>query len=131
MPHIVLEGKLDFELIHTLFEKAILKFETDNSLIKFEDSFLSHSKDIILIETIVIENAISQRYYIQLLKKESKPLHQKPSLQITIRLDPLTDPKNKSDLVKRSLVYIAKKVMINYKESEILITKTNLQEFLK
>lgn len=131
MPHIVLEGKLDFELIHTLFEKAILKFETDNSLIKFEDSFLSHSKDIILIETIVIENATSQRYYIQLLKKESKPLHQKSLLQITIRLDPLTDPKNKSDLIKRSLVYIAKKVMINYKESDILITKTNLQEFLK
>lgn len=131
MPHIVIEGKFDFELIHYSFEKGVIKYETDKSLIKFEDSFLNHSKDIILIETIVIEKMNNQRYFIQLLKKESKLACQNPSLQMTIRLDPLTDPKNKSDYVKRSLVYIAKKVMANYRESDLLITKTNLQEFLK
>jgi hypothetical protein len=53
----------------------------DNYIIKFEDSFLNQSKDLILIKTKVIENNINQKYYIQLMKKEN---------QITVRLDPIS-----------------------------------------
>lgn len=47
---------------------------------------------------------------------------------ITIRLDPLTDPKNKTDAVKTSLANIAKQ----YKkiDPEIAIGRTNLEQYL-
>ena len=75
---------------------------------------------IILIKTTVIENTNqSQAYYIMAMKKNN---------QITIRLDPLTDPKNKTDAVKTSLTYIAKQ----YKKIDpaISIGKTNLEQYL-
>jgi hypothetical protein len=48
--------------------------------------------------------------------------------QITIRLDPLTDPTNKTEAVKISLASIAKQ----YKKLDptITISKTNLEQYL-
>ena len=57
------------------------------------DVFVNQSKDLILIKTTVIENNINQKFYIQLMKKEN---------QITLKLDPITDPLDKSSNVKRS-----------------------------
>ena len=77
-------------------------------------------KNIILIKTIVIENTNQpQTYYIMTMKKNN---------QITIRLDPLTDPKNKTDAVKISLANIVKQ----YKKIDpaISIGKTNLEQYL-
>ena len=53
----------------------------------------------------------------------------KSNNQITIRLDPLTDPKNKTDAVKISLAKIAKQ----YKKLDptISIGKTNLEQYLQ
>ena len=64
-------------------------------------------KNLILIKTIVIENTTNQpqTYYIMISKNSNN--------QITIRLDPLTDPKDKTDAVKISLAKIAKQ----YKKS--------------
>ena len=92
-----------------------------NYIIKFEDVFLNQSKDLILIKTTVIENNINQKYYIQLMKKEN---------QITLRLDPITDPLNKNNSVKRSIANVAKIILSNHKDS-LSITKTNLQDFLQ
>jgi hypothetical protein len=98
MPHIIIEGrKINFELIYSYFIKTVER--NDNYIIKFEDSFLNQSKDLILIKTIVIENNNNQKYYIQLMKKENK---------ITVRLDPITDPFNKTFGVKTSLAKVAK-----------------------
>ena len=96
MPHIVLTNVSDFESIFNNFKKdvSIIKNEKDqtNTIIRFEEIFLNQLKNIILIKTIVIENTNqSQTYYIMAMKKNN---------QITIRLDPLTDPKNKTDAVK-------------------------------
>ena len=55
-----------------------------STVIKYEDSFINKDKNLILIKTIVIENQQAQSFYIIVMKKEQ---------QITIRLDPLTDPK--------------------------------------
>ena len=70
MPHIIIEGKkINFELIHINFNKAVER--KDNWIVKFEDSFINQSKDLILIKTTVIDNSNnSQKYYIQLMKKE-------------------------------------------------------------
>ena len=120
MPHIIIEGKkIDFESIYINFNKMVER--KDNYIIKFEDAFLNRSKDLILIKTTVIENNINQKYYIQLMKKEN---------QITIRLDPITDPFDKNNSVKKSIANVARIIFSNHKDSDLSITKTNLQDFL-
>ena len=107
MPHIIIEGrKINFELIYSYFIKTVER--NDNYIIKFEDSFLNQSKDLILIKTIVIENNNNQKYYIQLIKKEN---------QITVRLDPITNPFNKTFVVKTSLAKVAKMIFSIHKDS--------------
>jgi hypothetical protein len=120
MPHIIIEGKkINFESIHSSFTK---KIERCNRLvIKFEDSFLNQPKDLILIRTMVIENNINQKYYIQLMKKDN---------QVTVRLDPTTDPSDKNNGVKMSIAMVAKMILSIHKEPDDLrITKTNLSGF--
>ncbi|MGN6822031.1 MAG: hypothetical protein ACTHJ7_04525 [Candidatus Nitrosocosmicus sp.] len=120
MPHIIIEGnKINFEIIYNNFNKIVER--KDNFIIRFEDVFLNQSKDLILIKTIVIENNINQIYYIQLIKKQN---------QITIRLDPTTDPLDKNNGVKKSIAIIAKFIFSNHTDSDPSITKTNLQDFL-
>ena len=69
-PHIIIECKKNnFESIYSYFIKPVER--NDNYIIKFEDSFLNQSKDLILIKTTVIENNNNQKYYIQLMKKEN------------------------------------------------------------
>lgn len=91
MPHIVLINVSDFENFFNNFKKDVLIIKNENNqtntIIRFEESFLNQLKNIILIKTITIENINqSQTYYIMAMKKNN---------QITIRLDPLTDLKNK------------------------------------
>lgn len=124
MPHIVLTNVSDFNSFYNNFKKEVLiiKNEKDqtNTIIRFEEIFLNQLENIILIKTIVIEsNNQPQTYYIMTMKKNN---------QITIRLDPLTDPQNKTDAVKTSLANIAKQ----YKKIDpaISIGKTNLEQYL-
>ncbi|MGZ5471767.1 MAG: hypothetical protein ACXWFB_10680 [Nitrososphaeraceae archaeon] len=124
MPHIVLTNVSDFKSFYNNFKKEVLiiKNEKDqtNTIIRFEEIFLNQLENIILIKTIVIEsNNQPQTYYIMTMKKNN---------QITIRLDPLTDPQNKTDAVKTSLANIAKQ----YKKIDpaISIGKTNLEQYL-
>jgi len=121
MPHIIIEGeKINFESIHSCFTKKTERF--DQLIIKFEDSFLNQTKDLILIRTVVIENNINQRYYIQLMKKDN---------QVTVRLDPTTDPSDKNNGVKMSIAKVAKIILSIHKEPDGLrITKTNLAGFI-
>jgi hypothetical protein len=117
MPHVVIAGKYNFIDIYTTFEKKMNKIES-NTIIKYEDSFINKDKNLILIKTIVIENQQAQSIYIVVMKKEQ---------QITIRLDPLTDPK-KTIAIKRSLTVIAKELL--NKNKDLKVTKTNLSEFI-
>jgi hypothetical protein len=120
MPHIIIEGKkINFETIYINFNKMVER--KDNYIIKFEDVFLNQSKDLILVKTVVIENDINQKYYIQLMKKEN---------QITIRLDLITDPLDKNNSVKKSIANVARIIFSIHKDSDLSITKTNLQDFL-
>ncbi|WP_458744628.1 hypothetical protein [Candidatus Nitrosocosmicus sp. T] len=119
MPHIIIEGrKINFESIYVNFDKMVER--KDNYIIKFGDVFLNQSKDLIMIKTTVIENNINQKYYIQLMKKEN---------QLTLRLDPITDPSDKNSSVKKSIANVARIIISNHKDP-LAITKTNLQDFL-
>ena len=121
MPHIIIEGKkINFESIYINFNKTVER--NNNYIIKFEDSFLNQSKDLILIKTTVIENNNNQKYYIQLMKKEN---------QVTVRLDPITNPLNKTFGVKTSIAKVAKMIFAIHKDSDdFSITKTNLEAFI-
>jgi hypothetical protein len=126
LPHIVLTNVSDLEIFYNDFKKDVLiiKNEKDqtNTIIRFEEIFINQLKNLILIKTIVIENTNQpQTYYIMITKKSNN--------QITIRLDPLTDPKNKTDAVKISLANISKQ----YKKLDpaISIGKTNLEQYLQ
>ncbi len=58
MPHIIIEGKkINFESIHSCFTKTVKR--CNQPIIKFEDSFLNQTQDLILIRTTVIENNIN------------------------------------------------------------------------
>lgn len=124
MPHIVLTNVSDFKSFYNNFKKEVLIIKNakdqTNTIIRFEEIFLNQLENIILIKTIVIEsNNQPQTYYIMTMKKNN---------QVTIRLDPLTDPQNKTDAVKTSLANIAKQ----YKKIDpaISIGKTNLEQYL-
>jgi len=117
MPHVVLSGKYDFTRICIQFKKKINKIE-NNTIIKYDDSFINSDNNLILIKTIVIENQKSQSFYIMVMQKEQ---------QLTIRLDPLTDPK-KTNVVKKSLGLIAQDLLNNNKG--LKVTKTNLNDFI-
>ena len=127
MPHIVLTNISDLEIFYNNFKKDVLiiKNEKDqtNTIIRFEEIFINKLKNLILIKTLVIENTTNQpqTYYIMISKNSNN--------QITIRLDPLTDPKDKTDAVKISLAKIAKQ----YKKLDptISIGKTNLEQYLQ
>ena len=126
MPHIVLTNVSDLEIFYNDFKKDVLiiKNEKDqtNTIIRFEEIFINQLRNIILIKTVVIENTNQpQTYYIMITKKSNN--------QITVRLDPLSDPKNKTDAVKISLAKISKQ----YKKLDpaISIGKTNLEQYLQ
>lgn len=121
MPHIIIEGKnINFESIHSCFTITVKR--CNPPIIKFEDSFLNQTQDLILIRTMVIENNINQKHYIQLMKKD---------YQVAIRLDPTTDPSDKNKGVKMSIAMVAKMILSIHKESDDLkITKTNLAGFI-
>ena len=125
MPHIVLTNVSNLEIFYDNFKKDVLiiKNEKDqtNTIIRFEEIFINQLKNLIL-KTVVIENTNQpQTYYIMITKKSNN--------QITIRLDPLTDPKDKTDAVKISLAKISKQ----YKKLDpaISIGKTNLEQYLQ
>ena len=99
-----------------------MRKDQTNTIIRFEEIFINQLKNLILIKTVVIENTNQpQTYYIMITKKSNN--------QITIRLNPLTDPKNKTDAVKISLAKISKQ----YKKLDpaISIGKTNLEQYLQ
>jgi hypothetical protein len=126
LPYIVLTNVSDLEIFYNDFKKDVLiiKNEKDqtNTIIRFEEIFINQLKNLILIKTIVIENTNQlQTYYIMITKKSNN--------QITIRLDPLTDPKNKTDAVKISLAKISK--LYKKLDPAISIGKTNLEQYLQ
>jgi hypothetical protein len=118
VPHIVISGNLDFENIYREFEKNIHILDSKTIIIKYSDCLLNKDKNIILVNTVVIENQKSMAFYIMIMRKEN---------QITIRLDPFTDSE-KTFGVKKSLALIAEKIL--ERGYNLKITKTNLQDYM-
>jgi hypothetical protein len=102
-------------------------------IIRIDEYFLNKTADVLLARVVVVEKQsplhqqqdpqqqYSHSFYVMVMEKENKT---------TIRLDPLTDPE-KTDGVKLALALVAEKIQeIEKPTSTLLVSKTNIQEFI-
>lgn len=117
MPHIVLEqAKLTPELFQ-MIEPLTLK--TDTGILKLGEKYMNAAGNIVLIDSLALENSKKQVFFIQLSQKNTS---------LTVRLLPITDPE-KTHGVKVLMARVAKQI----KDSSATISygKTNLQDYLQ
>lgn len=116
MPHIVLQNinssKTAFDAVEPFIKKI------DGGILKVVDKYINASEQSVLVESLAIEDGVSQNFFIQLSQKKSS---------LTVRLFPLTDPE-KTNGVKLIMATIAHQ--IKSRESAIEYGKNNLEEFL-
>jgi hypothetical protein len=61
MPHIIINSRINFDLIHSDFKGRIIRSTIDGGCIyNLKEPFQSVSKDTILINTITIEPSFTQ-----------------------------------------------------------------------
>lgn len=114
MPHIVFDKTIGLD---TLYADFIPFVRMEPCIIKLNDFFLSKTKKVALVPTVVIDEK-NQQFLIEIFAKEEKT---------TIRLYPGTDPE-KTNGVKTSLGCMAK--IIQKKFPDLKISKTNIDEFI-
>jgi len=116
MPHVVLEqAKLTPELFQ-MIEPLTLKIDT--GILKLGEKYINAKGNIVLIESLAIENSKNQSFFIQLSQKNTS---------LTVRLLPQTDPE-KTPGVKVLMARVAKQIKDS--SAKIIYGKTNLQDYL-
>ena len=115
MPHVVLDKKIELRKLSDNFEEIIVQ---KPCLIKILNIFVDKHNRSALIQTTVIEKN-NQNFFIEVNSREEKT---------TVRLFPGTDPE-KTDGVRMALGLVVEKILEAF--SDIKVTKTNIQEFLK
>ena len=119
MPHIVLSGSIQLGNTFKQMNKMLFKDQKSNIIVRIENFFINQRCDIILSKAIAIDQK-TQSFYIVVMNRENN---------ITIRLDPITDPE-KTDGVKIALALMAKRIQDIEKISDLYVSKTNIQEFI-
>jgi len=117
MPHVVIEGPTRVSDYAQHFVPITQREGAD--LIKVERFYLHLKGHSALLETLVIEQGVSQKFYVILSDKGNN--------QLSVHLDPLTDP-NKTPGVKKALALIAREIQALHPDNRFV--RTNIQEFL-
>jgi hypothetical protein len=117
MPHVVIEEALDLEIACQGIRIAAVR--NGSEILKVVDIYLNRSSHTALVDCVVVEEGLSQTFFVQLSQKDR---------QITVRLLPATDP-DKTNGVKRVMALIAKQ--LHEATGGSRFGKTNLQEFLQ
>ena len=118
MPHVVLSGEVNAELI---FDKLDNIFEkTSDGILRTNNHFLDVNKKIILVESLAIENNKKTSFLAMINDREDG---------VVVRIYPVYDDFEKTEGVKKILAKIAKQIM--GKMNGVRIGKTNLMEFLE
>jgi hypothetical protein len=117
MPHVIIEGPASIERFFHSFEPVNIR--EDEVIMKVKDAFLNVNKMKALLECIVVEDQIPQTFYMTVSQKKSG--------QVSVHLDPLTDPE-KNNSVKRLLAIIAHK--LKSQDPACRYAKHNLAGFL-
>jgi hypothetical protein len=118
MPHVVLSGDLNAELVFdnldTVFEK------TNGGILRTTNHFLDKNKKVILVESLAIEENRKTSFLAMINNREDG---------VVVRIYPMFDDFEKTEGVKKILAELAKQIM--GKTSGIGIGKTNLMEYLE
>ncbi|MEW6235844.1 MAG: hypothetical protein AB1656_10695 [Candidatus Omnitrophota bacterium] len=119
MPHVIFKGEISLKDWCESFNP--FQEENKNWLIKIEDAYCESKGRRAILPVVVVEEGHSQSFYLKLSMNEALR-------QITVKLDPATDPI-KTRGVKRSVALVAEKILDRYKH--IAIDRHNLKDFLK
>ncbi len=117
MPHIVISGPVSTEDIWIAFQPT--EFAEGENRFKAEEALLNHTKDTLLIRSLVVERGFVKNFLVRISRKDEK--------SITIGLEKLTRPEV-TDAVKRLLGLYAWRIL--QAEPEAVVESTNIKEFL-
>ncbi len=117
MPHVVLKGNIPFIDAERL---SFPLYERNDWLIKVEEFYVERHHKKALLPVVVVEEGHSQKFYIKLSLNEQNH-------QITVRLDPSTDPV-KTRGVKRSVALVAESILSRFEDA--LVERHNLHDYL-
>jgi hypothetical protein len=117
MPHVVLNGRLNIDVIFDGLKNVSLRNE--NEILRTSDRYMNHEKTAILIESLAIENGVNRGFLTMVSRRDDG---------VVVRIYPLSSVE-KTRGVKIILAQIAKQIM------EIApgfsIGETNISEYLK
>lgn len=116
MPHVVLEGRINLNDLSRNFKKVSLR--VDDLIIKLDELFINTAENRMLVKAIVVESNKPRSFYLDVMLKGNS---------ITVRLDDLTMPEEKSDGVKMSIALMAR-LLKSY--GDLNISKTNIADQL-
>jgi hypothetical protein len=114
MPHVVLDGSIDLNLLSRNFEPTFVR---EPYIIKLQDIFVNKSGRSALVPAVVVDQK-NQNFLIEIFAKEGST---------TIRLFPETDPE-KTDGVRMALAQLS--AIIQKQFGTLRVAKTNISEFL-
>ncbi|MCW4053189.1 MAG: hypothetical protein NWE78_08300 [Candidatus Bathyarchaeota archaeon] len=116
MPHVVLNGDIQFNQAFQSLEPSIIKHGT--AILKTSKKYIDSEGKSFLVEALAIEHH-SQTSFLALISKREDGL--------VVRIYPGSNVE-KTEGVKRILAEIAKQLMINF--PSLKLGKTNLQELI-
>ena len=117
MPHVVLTGSINSEMVFEKIENIFLKI--DGGILKTTNLFLDKSKQAILVESLAIEKGQKTGFLVMINNREDG---------VVIRIYPGFDDFEKTAGVRKILAELAKQLL--EKIPNISIGKTNLQDYL-
>ncbi len=116
MPHVVLNGDIQFSQAFQSLEPSIIKY--GDTILKTSKKYIDSEEKSFLVEALAIEQH-DQTSFLALISKREDGL--------VVRIYPGSNVE-KTDGVKRILAEIAKQLMNSF--PQLKLGKTNLQEFL-
>ena len=117
VPHVVLNGKVSVENIFEELEPLLIRSE--NSILKTTDVYLEREKNVILIDSLVIDSEGKTVFLAMISGRDDG---------VVVRLYPKIDVE-KTEGVKKILVELAKQLIATF--PELTVGETNLDNYLK
>lgn len=112
MPHVVLEGSLNIKDLNNFN----VSLRSNGTIIKIDELFINVAENRLLAKTVVVENGKPISFYLDVMLKGNS---------ITVRLDDLTAPEEKSDGVKMSIALMARLLQ---RYGNLSISRTNISD---
>lgn len=116
VPHVVLTGKVDIELIFDALKPLLVRNE--KNVLRTTEAFLERGKNVILVEALAIEDGRKRTFLVIISRRDDG---------VVVRLYPKFDVE-KTDGVKKILAELAKQLLGAF--PDLKVGETNLQDYL-